>query len=126
MPVRQRLAESLFTVASIRSEAGRAVLEDLITLYRSEFEVEHRPGLRPKQCHCLDQKGVRVTFGRFPRVLLTLVCEQGSGTRTLETHLRPPQSTPHIEAQRPLLLSFRRVLLLVHRRPVVHQPRQLE
>ncbi|KAI0254470.1 hypothetical protein BJV78DRAFT_1280066 [Lactifluus subvellereus] len=38
MPIRQRLSESLFTVATIRSEAGRAVLEDLIELYRSEFE----------------------------------------------------------------------------------------
>ncbi|KIJ09301.1 hypothetical protein PAXINDRAFT_157922 [Paxillus involutus ATCC 200175] len=48
----------LFTVASICSEAGRAVLEDLITLYRSEFEVEHRPGLEPERFHCprhLDQ-----------------------------------------------------------------------
>lgn len=37
MPVRQRLSCSLFTVAAIRSSAGRAVLKDLIELYRSEY-----------------------------------------------------------------------------------------
>jgi len=30
MPVRQRLSESLFTAAAVRSKAGRAVLKDLI------------------------------------------------------------------------------------------------
>lgn len=45
MPVRQRLSESLFTVATIRSTADRAILKDLIELYRSEFEVEARSGL---------------------------------------------------------------------------------
>ncbi|KAI0252072.1 hypothetical protein BJV78DRAFT_1282060 [Lactifluus subvellereus] len=52
MPVRQRLSESLFTIAAIRSKAGRVVLKDLIELYRSEFEVEARPGLELKNCHC--------------------------------------------------------------------------
>jgi hypothetical protein len=52
IPVRQRLSESLFTVAAIQSKAGRAVLKDLIELYRSEFEVEARPGLELKNCHC--------------------------------------------------------------------------
>jgi hypothetical protein len=46
IPARQRLSESLFTVATIRSNAGRAVLKDLIELYQSEFEVEARPWLR--------------------------------------------------------------------------------
>ena len=56
MPVHQRLADSLFTVATIHSDAGRAALEDLITLYRSEVEVEHRRGLEPEHCLCQDQK----------------------------------------------------------------------
>lgn len=56
MPIRERLAESLFTVATIRSKAGRAVLEDLIALYRSEFEVESRRGLELENCHCPVQK----------------------------------------------------------------------
>ncbi|KAF8875965.1 hypothetical protein CPB84DRAFT_1796239 [Gymnopilus junonius] len=56
MPVRQRLSESLSTVATIRSKAGRAVLKDLIELYRSEFEVEARPGLELKNCHCATPK----------------------------------------------------------------------
>jgi hypothetical protein len=42
----------LFTVAPIRSKAGRAILKDLIELYRSEFEVEARPGLELENCHC--------------------------------------------------------------------------
>lgn len=32
MPIRQRLAESLFKVASLRSERGRLALDDLIAL----------------------------------------------------------------------------------------------
>lgn len=56
MPIRQRLAESLFIVATIRSAAGRAALEDLIELYRSQSEVEHRPSLGPENCHCQDPK----------------------------------------------------------------------
>ncbi|THH27758.1 hypothetical protein EUX98_g6434 [Antrodiella citrinella] len=58
MPVRQRLSESLFTVAAIRSKAGKAVLQDLIELYRSEFELEARPGLELKNCHCAAPKSV--------------------------------------------------------------------
>ncbi|KAI0029622.1 hypothetical protein K488DRAFT_56022 [Vararia minispora EC-137] len=52
MPIRSRLAEDLFSVTSIRSPAGRAVLRDLIELYQSDFEVRHRPGLEPERCHC--------------------------------------------------------------------------
>ncbi|KAH9841009.1 uncharacterized protein C8Q71DRAFT_701269 [Rhodofomes roseus] len=52
MPIRDRLSESMFTVAPIRSEVGRAVLEDLIALYQSKVEVQHRPGLEPEKCHC--------------------------------------------------------------------------
>ncbi|KAI0027715.1 hypothetical protein K488DRAFT_90536 [Vararia minispora EC-137] len=62
MPVRQRLSESLFTVATIRSKAGRAVLKDLIELYRSEFEVEARPGLELKNCHCATPKSCHKSF----------------------------------------------------------------
>jgi len=51
-PVRHRLAEGLFAVAPLRNEMGRATLRDLITLYKSDFEVEHRLGLEPERCRC--------------------------------------------------------------------------
>ncbi|TVY12769.1 hypothetical protein LARI1_G009008 [Lachnellula arida] len=53
MPERDRLASSLFTVASIRSEEGRAVLCDMIALYQQETEVAVRLGLEPEKCLCL-------------------------------------------------------------------------
>src|SRR6266702_207247 len=67
MPIRQRLAKSLFTVATIRSDAGREALEDLIKLYQSEFEVEHRPGLGPENCHCQDPKAYVPRFYSRPK-----------------------------------------------------------
>ncbi len=67
MPIRQRLAKSLFTVATIRSAAGREALEDLIKLYQSEFEVEHRPGLGPENCHCQDPKAYVPRFYSRPK-----------------------------------------------------------
>ena len=62
MPVRQHLSEPLSTVATIWSKAGRAVLKDLIELYRSEFEVEARPGLELKNCHCTVPKRYASSF----------------------------------------------------------------
>jgi hypothetical protein len=53
MPVRDRLASSMFIVAPIRSGAGKAVLQDLIELYLQEEEVAIRPGLELDKCHCL-------------------------------------------------------------------------
>lgn len=50
MPIRKRLAEDLFITTSLRSDKGRQVLRDPITLYLSESEVECRPGLEPKMC----------------------------------------------------------------------------
>lgn len=50
---RQRLATSLFASGSIRSEAGKAgkaVIEDLMSLYASEEEVPYRPGLETCRC----------------------------------------------------------------------------
>ena len=55
MPVRQRLSESLFTVAPT-SKAERAVLKDLIELYRSRFDVEARSSSELRNCHCATQK----------------------------------------------------------------------
>ncbi|KAI0927770.1 hypothetical protein AcW2_003973 [Taiwanofungus camphoratus] len=52
MPICNCLAELMFTIAPIRSEAGRAILEDLIALYQSKVKVKHRPGLEPEKCHC--------------------------------------------------------------------------
>jgi hypothetical protein len=52
MPERNRLASSLFTVASIRSDEGQAVLRDMITLYQQDTKVLSRPGLEPEKCGC--------------------------------------------------------------------------
>jgi hypothetical protein len=59
MPERDRLASSLFTVASIRSEEGRAVLRDMIALYQQETKVAVRPGLEPEKCLCLPTESKR-------------------------------------------------------------------
>ena len=52
MPVRRRLASDLFSAAPIRSDRGRAVLHDMIELYRQEIEVAFCPGLEPEKCRC--------------------------------------------------------------------------
>lgn len=52
MPQYRRLAEDLFTIASIRSDKGRATLRDMIELYQQDSEVAFRPGLEPKKCSC--------------------------------------------------------------------------
>ncbi|KAF2685016.1 hypothetical protein K458DRAFT_301100, partial [Lentithecium fluviatile CBS 122367] len=52
MPVRDRLASSMFTEATIRSDEGKAVLKDLVELYLQEEEVAFRPGLELDKCHC--------------------------------------------------------------------------
>ncbi|KAF1964847.1 hypothetical protein BU23DRAFT_630332, partial [Bimuria novae-zelandiae CBS 107.79] len=52
MPVRDRLASSMFIEATIRSDVGKAVLQDLIELYLQEEEVAFRPGLELDKCHC--------------------------------------------------------------------------
>ena len=99
MPIRERLAESLFTVATIRSKAGRAFLEDRVRGRASTW-------LRAQELPLPGPERVRISFCCFPGRLLTLICEQGSGTRPLETHLRLPQNTPHVEASKPLLFFF--------------------
>ncbi|KAG6901097.1 hypothetical protein C0995_000798 [Termitomyces sp. Mi166 len=52
MGPRDRLAHNLLLTAPIRSDVGRAVLSDLITLYSQTSEVEARPGLEPERCCC--------------------------------------------------------------------------
>ncbi len=52
MPERDRLASSLFLVAPIRSDEGRAVLRDMIALCQQKTEVAFRPGLEPEKCSC--------------------------------------------------------------------------
>ncbi|KAH7882273.1 hypothetical protein F5I97DRAFT_338076 [Phlebopus sp. FC_14] len=66
MPIHKRLSKSMFTITTIWSKAGRAVLEDLVELYRSEFEVEARLGLELKNCHCEAPKEYIVFFLFFP------------------------------------------------------------
>ncbi|KAG8980963.1 hypothetical protein FRB93_008844 [Tulasnella sp. JGI-2019a] len=56
MGPRDRLANGLFLTAPIRSEAGRAVLHDLIALYTQTSEVEVRPGLEPEKCCCSSEQ----------------------------------------------------------------------
>lgn len=53
MPERDRLASNLFLVAPIRSNKGRLVLRDMITLCRQDTEVPFRPGLEPEKYSCL-------------------------------------------------------------------------
>ena len=60
MPERDRLASSLFTVASIRSDEGRAVLHDMIELCRQDTEVAFRPGLEPEKCHCSEERNRKI------------------------------------------------------------------
>ncbi|KAF2007872.1 hypothetical protein P154DRAFT_568699 [Amniculicola lignicola CBS 123094] len=52
MPVRDRLASSMFIEATLRSDVGKAVLQDLIELYSQDEEVASRPGLELDKCHC--------------------------------------------------------------------------
>jgi hypothetical protein len=52
MPERDRLAHSMFVAAPIRSDIGRQVLRDLITLYQQDTEVAVRPGLELERCFC--------------------------------------------------------------------------
>jgi len=52
MPERDRLACGLFVVAPIRSDEGRKVLCDMITLCRQGTEVVCCPGLEPERCSC--------------------------------------------------------------------------
>ncbi len=128
MSIRERLSKSMFTIGTIRSQAGRAVLEDLIELYRSKFEVEARLGLELKNCHFEEPKECMFLRFSVKGDLLTLViCEQRPGTHTMEAHLQLPQVLPHAQTLRTFLLGFlRRILLLVPRRQVVHEPRRLE
>ncbi|KUL85000.1 hypothetical protein ZTR_07766 [Talaromyces verruculosus] len=56
MPERQRLAESIFQVATLRSDLGRQVLKDMITLCKQKHEIEKRPGLELDKCHCAESK----------------------------------------------------------------------
>jgi hypothetical protein len=59
MPERDRLASSLFTIAPIRSEEGRVVLCDIISLYQQDTEVAVRPGLELEKCLCLPTESKR-------------------------------------------------------------------
>ncbi len=52
MGERNRLASSMFLVASLRSADGRRILHDMISLCKQEAEVAFRPGLEPDKCHC--------------------------------------------------------------------------
>lgn len=60
MPVRHRLASDLFGAVSIRSDRGRAVLNDMVELYRQETEVAFRPGLEPEKCYCAAERNRKI------------------------------------------------------------------
>ncbi|KAJ7648133.1 hypothetical protein FB45DRAFT_1102841 [Roridomyces roridus] len=57
MGPRDRLAHNLLLTAPIRSDVGRAVLSDLVTLYSQRSEVEARRGLEPERCCCASKIG---------------------------------------------------------------------
>ena len=73
MPERDRLADSMFVIATIRSAVGRAVLRDLITLYQQNAEVEYRPGLEPSRCFCPMTNRTHKTDGLVLRILSFLI-----------------------------------------------------
>jgi hypothetical protein len=51
MPVRRCLASDPFVAAPIRSDKSRAVLRNMIELYRQEPEVAFRPDLKLGKCY---------------------------------------------------------------------------
>lgn len=63
MSIRKRLSTLLSKVDTIRSKVGRAVLNDLIELYRSDYEVDARSELGLGNCHCaVPKEYVHSTF----------------------------------------------------------------
>lgn len=69
MPQRRRLADDLFVVAPIRSQEGRAVLRDMVELYRQETEVACRPGLEPDKCSCASKRNRKIDRYVHPAAL---------------------------------------------------------
>ncbi|EWZ28427.1 hypothetical protein FOZG_17912 [Fusarium oxysporum Fo47] len=49
---RDRLAQNLFEIDTLRSPIGLAVLRDMLDLYQKSSNVEYRPGLEPDKCPC--------------------------------------------------------------------------
>jgi len=78
MPERDRLANNMFVVAPFRSDIGRAVLRDLITLYQQDTEVAYRPGLEPERCFCPMTDRKRKIQRLVPQIslLFLLLCTQ--------------------------------------------------
>lgn len=60
MPQRRGLAKDLFAIAPIRSETGRAILRDMINLYRQDTEVAFRPDLEPEKCSCAAKRRLKI------------------------------------------------------------------
>ncbi|KAH8659479.1 hypothetical protein BGZ61DRAFT_499816 [Ilyonectria robusta] len=52
MPERDRLAQNLFEIDTLRSPIGLSVLRDMLALYQKSSNVEYRPGLEPDKCPC--------------------------------------------------------------------------
>lgn len=52
MPERDRLAQNMFEIGTLRSSLGLSVLKDMIVLYRKSAIVEYRPGLELDKCVC--------------------------------------------------------------------------
>ncbi|KAH7117175.1 hypothetical protein B0J13DRAFT_590224 [Dactylonectria estremocensis] len=57
MPERDRLAQNLFKIDTLRSPIGLAVLHDMLALYQKSSNVEYRPGLEPDKCPCGKRNG---------------------------------------------------------------------
>ena len=93
MPQRRRLTGDLFTVASIRSETGRAVLRDMIDLYQQDTEVAFRSGLEPEKCCCAVERRRQIdmfvhssTF--HEEQALTLYLNQEISPAEMESHIQ--------------------------------------
>jgi hypothetical protein len=80
VPVRRRLASDLFIAAPIRSDKGRAVLRDMIELYRQETEVAFRPGLEPEKCCCAVERNRKIDRSvNLLNLLTSFVAHKGTG-----------------------------------------------
>ena len=104
MPERDRLASSLFLVAPIRSDEGRAVLRDMIALCQQETEVAFCPGLEPEKCSCPMAKLAR--FVASLELLCILYVQRTRLTRVF------PESQPAAKRWRHIYGCYKKKLVI--------------
>ena len=88
---RGSLSKRLLLTAPIRSEVGRAVLSDLVALYKQKSEIESRPGLEPWRCCCVEEKRTS------PRSVVSSCSSDNSLTFACgNSILRDPKRSRHV------------------------------